>query len=362
MKFSIKREELIEILTEFSNILRENQIKPIVSGLQIKAEGETITFVGTNLEVELIRKTVGIVEESGSIVIKPALLLEYAKLLDEETVEFLLEENSIHIQNATFSTLFDETFPLIAEPKGNIAFTIKGGTLVKYFEKTKFAASQSVDNPAINCLRIVLKLDELALVSTDSYRLLYLKEAITSEIEREISLPMDSVNIICKMLKDYGNDVQIGFLGDLLLVIWENAYFTSKTIAMPFPDYKYILENAKHDKRMEFNKDELKGALRRVITVARTSVDSKFGAVFDFRGKAAVINAVAGRAKINQKVNMLKDGEDFKASLNCKFFAEYLDNIIDNPIVMGKNAASMFEIIETENQNYRYILMPLQMR
>ena len=45
MKFSIKREELISILSEYTNILKDNPIKPIVSGLQIKAENNLITFV-----------------------------------------------------------------------------------------------------------------------------------------------------------------------------------------------------------------------------------------------------------------------------------------------------------------------------
>jgi DNA polymerase-3 subunit beta len=362
MKFSIKREKLITILSEFSSILKENPIKPVVAGVQIKAENNVVTFVGTNLEVDLIRKSAGFVEEEGSVVLKPGMLLEYVKLLNEEDVDFVLEDTAIRVQNAVFSTLFDDTFPIISEPKGNIAFRIKGKEFARYLEKTKFAASQSSDNPAINCVRTVLKRDELNFVSTDSYRLLFLKTPVSSVLEKEISLPMDSVNIICKMLRDWDGEVEIGFLGELLLVLWEDACFISKTIAMPFPDYKFILENAQHDKKMEFNREELRGALRRVITIAKTSTDSKYGAVFDFRGKVALINAVSGRAKINQKVNMMKEGEDFKASLNCKFFSEYLDNIVDNPIVKGRNQSSMFEVVESGKEDYRYILMPLQMR
>ena len=45
MKFSIKREELISILSEYTNILKDNPIKPIVSGLQIKAENNNSTNI-----------------------------------------------------------------------------------------------------------------------------------------------------------------------------------------------------------------------------------------------------------------------------------------------------------------------------
>ncbi len=113
---------------------------------------------------------------------------------------------------------------------------------------------------------------------------------------------------------------------------------------------------------MEFNRDELKSALKRVITVAKTSVDAKFGAIFDFKGKTLLINAFSGKAKINQKVNMIKNGEDFKASLNCKFLAEYIDNLSKNVIISGTNSSSMFEVKEINNDNYIYILMPLAFR
>lgn len=35
MKFSIIREQLISVLSEYTNILKENPIKPIVSGLKL---------------------------------------------------------------------------------------------------------------------------------------------------------------------------------------------------------------------------------------------------------------------------------------------------------------------------------------
>ena len=44
MKFSIKREDIIPILTEFTNILKRKSYKTYFSGLQIKAEKGMIDF------------------------------------------------------------------------------------------------------------------------------------------------------------------------------------------------------------------------------------------------------------------------------------------------------------------------------
>ena len=38
MKFSIEKEKLISVLSEYTNILKDNPIKPIVSGLKIIAK------------------------------------------------------------------------------------------------------------------------------------------------------------------------------------------------------------------------------------------------------------------------------------------------------------------------------------
>lgn len=362
MKFSIEREKIISLLTEYTNILKENPIRPIVSGLQLKAKDGMITFIGTNLDIDLIRKIPAKIEEEGSAILKPTLLLEYIKLLEEEEIQFSLNDGFLCVHQAEFSILEDATFPIITETEPVKFLNIKGGELVKMFDKAKFAASLSNDNIQINCVRMIFKHNELNLVSTDSYRLLYLRVDFNCLGEKEISIPLETVNILCKLLKDSEKEVTIGINEELLIIYWENAYFSTKTISMPFPDFKLILDNARFDKIMEFNRDELKSALKRVITVAKTSIDAKYGAIFNFKGKTAILNAFSGKAKINQKVNMIKEGEDFKASLNCKFVVDYIDNINNNPIIKGTNASSMFEITEDGNENYRYILMPLALR
>ena len=46
MKFSMNREKLNSIITEYTNILKENPVKPILAGLYINVKNNRIIFKG----------------------------------------------------------------------------------------------------------------------------------------------------------------------------------------------------------------------------------------------------------------------------------------------------------------------------
>ena len=46
MKFSINRQKTIEIIGEYSNILKDNPVKPSLAGLFIQAKNNQVVFKG----------------------------------------------------------------------------------------------------------------------------------------------------------------------------------------------------------------------------------------------------------------------------------------------------------------------------
>lgn len=362
MKFFIKREILAETLSDFTFILRDNPVKPIIAGLKIEVRDRKIIFIGTNLESTLIRTVEGEIKQEGTVIVKPQLILEYVKLLDVEEIEVSLSDNNLKVHQAEFVVLNDEGYPKIKEMIPLEITKTNKELLMGSLEKCKFSAHPLPENLALNCIRILFKNKYTEFVSTDSYRLTYLKEDIPCSLEKEFSIPLESVNAVIKLLKDVESEITIGFSDNMLILLWEGSYFTTRTTELPFPDFKGILAYNGFDKTMEFNTNEFKSALKKVMTVAKTSYETKYGAVFDFKNKTLVIKTYSGKGKITQKVNMLKEGEDFKGSLNTKFLLEFLNNISNNIIMRGTNASSMFEISEYGNENYRYILMPLALR
>ena len=362
MKFFIKREILAETLSDFTFILRDNPVKPIIAGLKIEVRDRKIIFIGTNLESTLIRTVEGYIKQEGTVIVKPQLILEYVKLLDVEEIEVSLSDNNLKVHQAEFVVLNDEGYPKIKEMIPLEITKTNKELLMGSLEKCKFSAHPLPENLALNCIRILFKNKYTEFVSTDSYRLTYLKEDIPCSLEKEFSVPLESVNAVIKLLKDVESEITIGFSDNMLILLWEGSYFTTRITELPFPDFKGILAYNGFDKTMEFNTNEFKSALKKVMTVAKTSYETKYGAVFDFKNKTLVIKTYSGKGKITQKVNMLKEGEDFKGSLNTKFLLEFLNNISNNIIMRGTNASSMFEISEYGNENYRYILMPLALR
>ncbi len=362
MRFIIDREKFIDILTAYTFILRENPIRPIIAGLKIEAKENNIVFSGTSLESTLIKKITGEVKEEGVVVIKPALVLEYIKLLDIISIEISSDEGSLFVHKGEFVTLDASGFPKVEKEEFVEITTMKGDIFASALDKCRFCSYPTTDNLALNSIRVLFNKDDMEFVASDSYRLVHYKEEHSSKMEVAYSLPLDSVNSFIKLLKDKNEEMAIGYSQKHLVFVWGDSYYSTRTIDMPFPNFKQILSFDSFDKNMEFNTDDLKSSLKKVITVAKTSYEAKYGAIFDFKNNILTLQSHSGKGKINQKVNMIKNGENFKGSLNTKFLLEFLNNIHKNTVIYGVNSSSMFKIKEDSNENYTYILMPLALR
>ena len=363
MKFSINKQKTIEIIGEYSNILKDNPVKPSLAGLFIQAKNNQVVFKGANTEIELIRYANCEIESEGQVLIKPALLLEYIKLIEEENINFEKKDGYLIVNNAEFSILDDNIYPELTEI---IPIVIASENTVKFtmsLEKVKFLTNSSASTDTLfNSIKMIFKDNILELVSTDSFRLIYMKKELNNTINKDILVPGDSIAVLYKIFKDLDEEFSLAASDDRLIVTWKDAYFTCKLLSLSFPDFRPLINNTNHDKRFEFNREELNLALKKVISVTKNSSDSKNVATFNFKGNQLLISGVSANAKINQKVNMIKSGEDLKLGMNCKYIKEFIDNVDKNIIIDATNSSSMLRFMEEGNENYIYLIMPVNIR
>lgn len=265
MRFKVNREQFVNVLSDFLLILKENPIKPIIVGLKIEVTKEDIILTGTNLESTLIKKVEGEILEEGIIIIKPQLMLEYIKLLEIPQLEIYSDNNSLFVHQAEFVTMNTEEYPNIEEYLPIEVAKYNSDDFSKALEKTKFSSYQTADNLALNCVRVIFSQEKTEFVSTDSYRLTYLKENVKAIMNKEFSIPLESVNALIKLLKDIGKEITVGFSDKYLIFTWENNYYATRIIELPYPDFKQILSYNAFDKFLEFNTPEYKSALKKFL-------------------------------------------------------------------------------------------------
>lgn len=362
MKITINRNELIHNLSNLSLVIKDNSIRPVISGAKLEVTNDEIRFTGTTLETTIKTYLTGKIEEEGIAVFKIGLVLEYIKLLNQEEIEIRAEKNKLFIHNAEFSTLDSDEYPNLSVVGGESILTIEANEIVEAFDKVAFSAATTPENLAINTIRMKLQKDQIHFITTDSYRLTYYLLNKETSGEKEISIPLEGVIILSKLFRGSNSTLEFLVDGNQLRVKSEGIIFSIRLIDLAFPDYDAILNSMNSTKTIEMNLKDFKSALKKVLTIAKRNQETKNGAYFDFVANKLKISVSSGSAKTTQKVDTIKDGENFKASLNAKFIEDFLNNIDKNVIINATNASSMFILKEVDNNDYTYILMPLALR
>jgi DNA polymerase-3 subunit beta len=362
MKIIINRNEFIQNLSNLSLVIKDNSIRPVISGAKLEVSDGLIKFTGTTLETTLKSTMTGVIKEEGTVVFKIGLVLEYIKLLTQEEIEIGASENKLFIHNAEFLVLDDEEYPTLNIDGGNKILEIESSLFVEFLDKVSFSASTLPENLAVSTIRMKLEDNKIYLITTDSYRLTHYVTDHDTYMNTEISIPLEGATILGKLFR--GSKAVLNFYldGSQLRVKSENLIFSIRLVDLAFPDYNSILSSMSSTKKIELNLKDCKSALKKVLTIAKRNQETKNGAYFDFKNNTLKISVSSGNAKTTQKLDTIKDGEDFKASLNVKYIEDYLNNIEKNIVIEATNASSMFILKEMDNDDYTYILMPLALR
>ena len=130
MKFSINREELLKPLNVVVGVVERRQTLPILANVLLSLEGNELSVLGTDLEVELIgRVSLEADSESGHVTVPARKLTDICKSLPEgSTVKLRQDEQKLMVEcgrsRFTLATLPAVDFPSIEDEAGQIEFSL----------------------------------------------------------------------------------------------------------------------------------------------------------------------------------------------------------------------------------------------
>ena len=380
MHIKVNRQNFLTAVRIVEKSIKDNKIKPILSCVYAKVKDNKVYFTGTNLDTT-IKTSIDVNEviREGEVAFSPSIIDEYLKEIKDEFVVLRVENgNILFIETEDSTTEYDvfttedypNTFENINLNENNFKFEMPSQELVEIFEKVLFSAD-TPDNIAMNCIRIESNNKALNFVSTNTYRLTYLKKDVEKEInDFAVSVPADTISSIVKIVKGLDNELIKIYKEDAHLYFkYKETTIITKLIELRFPNYADILSNITYDKKLSINNETFTNLLKRVLIFSRSNMESKYSSTYQFKhgdnGESKlIISALNDIARINEELNISFEGEDLKISLNSKYLLEFIQNIPKEKelVLEFMYANSAVKVYEKDNENYIYILMPLALR
>ena len=380
MHIRVNRQNFLSAIRIVEKSIKENKIKPILSCIYAKVKGNKIYFTGTNLDTT-IKTSIDVNEviREGEVAFYYSIIDEYLKEIKDEFIVLRVENgNILFIETEDSITEYDvfnaedypNTFENIILNENNFKFEMPSQELVTIFENVLFSAD-TPDNIAMNCIRIESILKHLHFVSTNTYRLTFLKKNIDKDIpDFSVSVPADTISSIIKIIKGLDNEVIKIHKEDAHLYFqYKDTTIITKLIELRFPNYAEILSNISYDKKLYINNEKLTNLLKRILIFSRSNSESKYSSTYEFKhseenNNKMSISALNEIARINEELDVNFEGEDLKISLNSKYLLEFIQNIPKEKelVLEFMYSNSAVKVYEKDNDEYIYILMPLALR
>ena len=200
MKVVCQGNELSDALSKVVKALPQKRTNPILEGVKITAEGETLTLFATDLELAIEKKINAKVLIDGEIVIPGKLFADYAKKIEEEEVELDGTSSSKLVikyldSELQIKTLPVDEYPIFKEVNTENSFVILKKELKNIINKVIFNVSVDEARPTLRGVCLNIKENEVEAVASDGYRLALTKAVIKNNgIIDKIVVPSKSMN------------------------------------------------------------------------------------------------------------------------------------------------------------------------
>lgn len=368
----VDRKSLLKAITIVENAVTENKIREVLSGIYIETNEGKAILRGTDLELSINTEIEAQVEEEGKIVIKHKLIEEFLKQISDERITLIEESGKLIIQasstNTEFSLYDAENFPVQSTLENGVEYVFEKEKLLNNIENVKISASPNPENLAVNCIRVEIEEDKLKLISSDTYRLTYIEENLDDTQKGKenlsLSIPLKTIDGLIKIMKLIDEEnITVKSDGSKVFFQFSNVEILTRTIDLQFPDYKSILNNSQHNKKILLNTKDFLSVLRRTAIFVRDNKEAKNGGIFNFANNRLLLTGTSENAQIKEEIATIQEGDDLKISLNVRFLLDYISTIKGKVTVLELlNNKSSVIVRDEDNDKSLYFTMPLALR
>ncbi|MCR5176073.1 MAG: DNA polymerase III subunit beta [Anaerovibrio sp.] len=367
MKFICKRTDLVQSIQTVSKAVSSKNQNPILSGIYIKAENNTLELQATDYEIGIICKVEAQVEEPGNIVLSGKYIQEVIRKLPGVNVEFEYDkqEKISHIKsNRSHFTLLSmsaDDFPIIHKIAGDYEFKIMDNILRELISRTTFSCSNEEARPVFTGCLMEINESSVIMAATDTKRLAVQSKIVEGiDTQRKMIIPSKILNEIQKLLiSDMPRTVNINYSTSQISFEFDNTYISSRLIDGQYPDYHRVIPND-FSTRIKLNTEEFRAVVDRIALISRTN-DYNIATMEFANGMVRITSNNPEIGNADESLAAEIDGEDITISFNADYISDVLKIIESKEFYISlNNSLSPAAIRMMDDESFTYVITPVR--
>ena len=339
---------------------------PVLEGIKIKAENNTLTFTATDTELAIEKKIKADVKIEGETVVPGRIFSEFVKKINYDTIEMTLSENlqlklKYTDSEGVFQCMSAAEYPALEEVKSAQKFSIVKKEIKDLINKIVFSAASDESRPILK--GVLFEIDDVSMngVAVDGFRLaLCTKPIENSTAKMNAVVPGKSLMEIAKLVDDSEEIITFHIQKNYLMADFNGTRIITRLLEGDFFSYKQILAPKDYSTVITINREQLENGLERASLLARG--DKNNLVKFDIKDKILELTSNSEMGNIREKIPVGLEGKDLTIAFNAKYYTDALRALNEEFVKIKFTSPSSPCIITSVEKEYEYTYLILPVR
>ncbi len=254
MKFTIKKDLLLDALNKVSKAISTKNLIPVLAGVKFELKKKKLTLTASDNDITIqtiidcTNESDFKIENEGSIIIQGKYILDIVRKLPDKYINIEVVDELkilIYTENSEFNLngISETEYPNIGLEESKKKISINAGIFKNIVNQTAFASSSEEGKLVLTGINFNIVGDILECNSTDSYRLARKIVKLDKASEENYNIVIPSKNIVefSKILGDDDDIIEIHIFNNKILFKNNNLKFESRLISGTYPNTSNLL-------------------------------------------------------------------------------------------------------------------------
>lgn len=361
------RDALLKPLTTVVGIVERRHTLPILANILLRKEGNRVSFIATDLEVQITTHAdFGVGDAMVSTTVAARKLLDILRALPGSgEVSLTLDDNKLIVQSGrsrfALQTMVADDFPTLVQPaQWDVSFAIAQKTFKHLLNSVHFAMAQQDIRYYLNGMLFVFEPGLVRAVSTDGHRLAHhAAEAQSIDAKHDVIVPRKTVLELQRLLDETDAPLQVEVAAGQMRFNFDGVELITKLVEGKFPDYTRVIPTS-YTRHFVINREALQGSLQRAAILTTDKLRGVRIQLGENQMKISASNAEQEEAREELEVDYAFESLD--VGFNVSYLLDVLANTKTTDIRWSVQPDSNASVLVTlpDEDAFKYVVMPMR--